>query len=155
MLFVLRAWIDSLCWSLALEDVHSLIRERGRPSLGCVWNTALTTRESRSHDLWRIAVLVRSRAGNILVVIIAEILFLDGPFCHNSILEIIHHLVLRPRLNFKWADSTLLLYQFVLLFFEHFDSFLQILVVLPNLLCVLIELSDLFFAQAEQVLVTL
>lgn len=151
---------------MALENVHRLIRERGGATVA--WSVPITiihvdcrgvTRgvDSVRHHFRASAVLVGPGTSNVLVVIVAQVFFCDRPLCHYRVLQIVHHLILRPRLNLEWADSTLLFHEgtIELLFFflEIFDPFQIGFVFLPEPLHVFLEGIDFFFAQAQQVLV--
>lgn len=62
--------------------------------------------ERMSHHLITRSVFVGPRPCNVLIVIVLEVLLSDWALRHDRILQVIHHLVLRPRLDLKWTDAT-------------------------------------------------
>jgi len=80
---------------------------------------------------------VSSRARNVLVIVVPQVLFSHGPLSNDSILEVVHHLVLRAGLDLKWTDSPLLLQQFpvqrLLLLLQIVQSLLVTSVFYPEL----------------------
>ena len=111
--------------------------------------------QSSGHYFRRVTIFVCTRASNILVVVIAEVFLTDRPLCHDCILQVLHHLVLRSRLHLEGADTSLLFEKFCLLLLESIDSLLQALVIQSHLLGFCLELGDFLLAKAQQVFVTL
>ena len=107
---------------------------------------------------------MRARASNVLIVIVAKVFFTDWPIpirlSNNcGVLLVLNHLILRARLNFEWADTSLLLDELAIelrfFFLEFINAFLQTIVLISELVHLLSERGNFLFTEAKQVLVTI
>ena len=142
---------------MTLKDVHRLVGQgsAARFVRYTIVRDAALAWQSGGHDLGGVTIFVGAGTCDILVIIIAKILFTNGSLCHDCILQVFHHLVLRARLDLERADATLLFEELCLLLFKSINTLFETLIVEAHLLGVILELGDFFFSQAEQVLVTL